>query len=154
GGVLVVNSIDVPETSGMKATVVNHHLVRIEAEPGAEVSEEPVPLTYDVANSSGSSTGTVRVTVASTDTQFANPEAVPDRAVVRARDMLHTPVTATALPPTHSELHLGETMDASRADDPAHTVPHQDQSRFRADDDASGEAVVQYEVVAESGRTG
>src|SRR5699024_4735184 len=67
GRVLVVNSIDVPETSGLSATVVNHLLVRIEAEPGAEVSEEPVPLTYEVANSSGSSTGTVRVMVASTD---------------------------------------------------------------------------------------
>ena len=154
GGVLVVNSIDVPETSGLKATVVNHHLVRIEAEPGAEVSEEPVPLTYEVANSSGSSTGTVRVMVASTDTQFANPEAVPDRAVVRAGDMVNIPVTANDISPTDSELHLGEIMDTSRADDLGHTEPHQDQIRFRADDDASGEAVVQYEVVDETGRTG
>lgn len=154
GGVLVVNSIDVPETSGLKATVVNHHLVRIEAEPGAEVSEEPVPLTYEVANSSGSTTGTVRVMVASTDTQFANPEAVPDRAVVRAGDMVNIPVTANDISPTDSELHLGEIMDTSRADDAGHTEPHQDQIRFRADDDASGEAVVQYEVVDETGRTG
>ena len=39
GGVLVVNGIDVPEGSGLKATVVNHHLVRVEVEPGATVGE-------------------------------------------------------------------------------------------------------------------
>src|SRR5699024_1128058 len=34
------------------------------------------------------------------------------------------------------------------------TEPHRDMLRFRADDDATGEAVVQYEVVDETGRTG
>ena len=154
GGVLVVNGIDVPEGSGLKATVVNHHLVRIEAEPGATVGEEPVPVTYEVANSTGTSTGTIRVMVAGTDTQFANPEAVPDRAVVRAGDMVNIPVTENDISPTDSDLHLGEIMDTSRADDKGHTEPHQDRIRFRADDDASGEAVVQYEVVDETGRTG
>ena len=144
GGVLVVNGIDVPEGSGLKATVVNHHLVRVEAEPGATVGEEPVPVTYEVANSSGTSTGTIRVMVAGTDTQFANPEAVPDRAVVRAGDMVNIPVTENDISPTDSDLHLGEIMDTSRADDKGHTEPHQDRIRFRADDDASGEAVVQY----------
>src|SRR5699024_897087 len=56
--------------------------------------------------------------------------------------------------PTDSELHLGEIMDTSRADDLGHTEPHQDQIRFRADDDASGAAAVQYEVVDATGRTG
>ena len=154
GGVLVVNSIDVPDGSGLKATVVNHHLVRVEAEPGAVVSQEPVPVTYEVANSTGTSTGTMRVMVASTDTQFANPEAVPDRAVVRAGDMVNVDVTANDISPTGSDLHLGTIMDTSRADDEGHAEPNQDQIRFRADDDASGEAVVQYEVVDETGRTG
>jgi large repetitive protein len=154
GGVLVVNSIDVPAESGLKATVVNHHLVRLEASPGAMVGAEPVPVTYEVANSTGSTTGTIRVMVASTDTQFANPEAVPDRAVVRAGDMVNIDVTANDISPTDSDLHLGTIMDTSRADGLGHTEPHQDRIRFRADDDAAGEAVVQYEVVDETGRTG
>ncbi|AXK47248.1 hypothetical protein DXU92_02425 [Brachybacterium saurashtrense] len=154
GGVLVVGSVEVPAGSGLKATVVNHHLIRVEAEPGATVDDEPVALRYEVSNSSGSSTGTVRVMVASTDTQFANPEAVPDRAVVRAGDMVNVPVIANDVSPTGSALHLGELVDTSRADDKGHAEPAEDRLRFRADDDASGEAVVQYEVVDETGRTG
>ena len=154
GGVLVVNDIDVPEGSGLKATVVNHHLIRVEAAPGATVSEEPVPLTYEVANSAGRSTGTIRVMVASTDTQFANPVAAPDRAVVRAGDMVNIDVLDNDISPTGSDLHLGQILDSSRADDLGNTEPHQDQVRFRADDDASGEAAVQYEVVDATGRTG
>ncbi|WP_394215656.1 Ig-like domain-containing protein [Brachybacterium vulturis] len=154
GGVLVVNSIDVPAGSGLKATVVNHHLVRVEAEPGATVTDEPVPVSYEVANSSGTTTGTIRVMVVSTDTQFANPEAVPDRAVVRAGDMVNIDVIANDISPTGSDMHLGSEMGTSRAEDLGHTEPNQDQLRFRADDDASGEAVVQYQVVDETGRTG
>lgn len=154
GGVLVVNSLVVPEDSGLKATVVDHHLIRVEAAPGAAVAAEPVPVTYEVANSSGTATGTIRVMVAGTDTQFANPEAVPDRAVVRAGDMVNIDVTANDISPTDSDLHLGTALDSKRADALGHTEPHQDQVRFRADDDATGEAVVQYEVVDETGRTG
>ncbi|MGO1895039.1 MAG: Ig-like domain-containing protein, partial [Brachybacterium sp.] len=154
GGVLVVNTVDVPEGSGLKATVVNHHLVRVEAAPGAVVSEEPVPLTYEVANSAGRATGTIRVMIASTDTQFANPVAAPDRAVVRAGDMVNIDVLDNDISPTGSDLHLGQILDSSRADDLGNTEPHQDQVRFRANDDASGEAAVQYEVVDATGRTG
>src|SRR5690625_587344 len=68
--------------------------------------------------------------------------------------MVNIPVTENDISPTDSDLHLGEIMDTSRADDKGHTEPHQDRIRFRADDDASGEAVVQYEVVDETGRTG
>ncbi|ATG54349.1 hypothetical protein CFK41_05850 [Brachybacterium ginsengisoli] len=154
GGVLVVNSIDLPADSGLKATVVNHHLIRVQAAPGAPIGEEPVSLTYEVANSAGTTTGTIRVMVAGTDTQFANPEAVPDRAVVRAGDMVSLDVTANDISPTGSDLHLGSIVDTSRADEQGHAEPNQDQIRFRADDDAVGEAVVQYEVVDETGRTG
>ncbi|WP_114856400.1 Ig-like domain-containing protein [Brachybacterium sp. YJGR34] len=154
GGVLVVNALDVPEDSGLKATIVEHHLLRVEAEPGAPATAEPVPVTYEVSNSRGTATGTVRVMVASTDTQFANPEAVPDRAVVRAGDMVSLDVTANDVSPTDSELHLAGLTDTSRADELGHAERHQDVLRFRADDDATGEAVVTYEVVDETGRSG
>lgn len=154
GGVLVVNSLVVPANTGLKATVVDHHLVRVEAEPGATVSQEPVPITYEVSNSAGTSTGTIRMMVVSTDTQFATPEAVPDRAVVRAGDMVNIDVTANDISPTGSELHLGQGMNTDRSEALGHAEPNQDYLRFRANDDASGEAVVRYEVVDETGRTG
>ncbi|MDN5685931.1 MAG: Ig-like domain-containing protein [Brachybacterium sp.] len=154
GGVLVVNSVQVPEDSGLKATIVAHHLVRVEAEPGATVSDEPVPLTYEVANSAGSTEGTIRVMLASTDTQFANPIAVPDRAVVRAGDMVSIDVIGNDVSPTDSEMHLGEILDTSDAESAGHAESHQDQVRFRADDDASGEVTLTYQVMDETGRDG
>lgn len=155
GGVLVLNSVSVPEDSGLKATVVDHHLIKVEADPNAELSEEPVALTYDVANSEGSSTGTVRMMVARTDTQFANPVAAPDQAVVRAGDMVTVDVLANDVSPTGASLNLDQELETDDGtEDLGHVEPHQDQIRFTANDDASGEAVVTYEAIDETGRSG
>ncbi|MBM7501397.1 Ig-like domain-containing protein [Brachybacterium muris] len=154
GGVLVVNSVTVPEGSGLKVTVVAHSLVRVEAEPGAVVSEEPVALTYQVANSAGTAEGTIRVMVASTDTQFADPIGVPDRATVRAGDMVVVNVLSNDISPTDSKLSLGQELDGSQAEGKGRVETLQDQVRFIADDDASGEAVIKYEAVDETGRKG
>ena len=154
GGVLVVNSVTVPEGSGLKVTVVAHSLVRVEAEPGAVVSEEPVALTYQVGNSAGTAEGTIRVMVASTDTQFADPIGVPDRATVRAGDMVVVNVLSNDISPTDSKLSLGQELDGSQAEGKGRVETLQDQVRFIADDDASGEAVIKYEAVDETGRKG
>src|SRR5699024_10790060 len=155
GGVLVVNSVSVPEDSGLKATVVGHHLIKVEAEPNAEVGEEPVALTYEVANSEGSSTGTRRMMVAQTDTQFANPVVVPDEAVVRAGDRVLGDVLANDNSPTGAALTRGKHLTIDEGtDELGHVEPHQDQVRFTASDAAIGEAVATYEVVDETGRTG
>lgn len=153
GGVLVVNSVQGTEGTGLKATVIGHHLVRIEAEPGAEVSEEPVPLTYEVANEAGSTTGRIRVMVAATDTQFANPVPAPDDAVVRAGDMVMVDVLANDLSPTHSPLRVSRLLDTSGADALGHAEVHRDQIRFTAAPGAAGEATLTYEVIDETGRT-
>ncbi|MEE1616811.1 Ig-like domain-containing protein [Brachybacterium sp. J153] len=154
GGVLVINSISVPEDSGLKATIIGHHLVKVEAEPGAVVAEEPQPITYEVANSAGSTTGTLRVMVAKTDTQFANPIAVADRSVVRAGDMVNIDVLANDVSPTSSELHLGRLLNVESANAKGNVEPHQDRVRYSADADASGEVVLTYQVVDETGRNG
>jgi hypothetical protein len=155
GGVLVVNSVEVPESSGLKATVVDHHLVRVEAEPNAAVVDEPIPLTYEVANSAGSTTGTIRVMLVQTDTQFANPTAVPDQAVVRAGDMVTVPVLENDVSPTGSDLVLGDSLtNTEAAEEQGHLETHQDQVRFTANDDATGEVELTYEAVDETGRTG
>lgn len=154
GGVLVLGSVQVPEDSGLKATVVGHHLVRVQASPGADVVEEPVPLTYEVANSTGTSTGTIRVMLARTDTQFANPVGTPDEAVVRAGDMVLVDVLDNDLSPTNSELHLGAITDVSATSGLGTAEPHDQQIRFSADPGVSGRATLTYEVVDETGRSG
>lgn len=154
GGLLVVNSVEAPPGSGLKATVVSHHLVRVEAAPNAVVGSEPVPLTYEVANSAGKTTGTIRVMLVHTDTQFANPVAVPDQATVRAGDMVLVDVLANDISPTDSSMNLGALSNLEDAEALGHAEPHQDQIRFSADDDASGETSLTYEVIDETGRTG
>ncbi|HIY23915.1 MAG TPA: tandem-95 repeat protein [Candidatus Brachybacterium merdigallinarum] len=154
GGVLVVNSVQVPEGSGLKATVVDHHLVRVEARSDAPISEEPVSLTYEVANSAGPTTGTIRVMLARSETQFANPVAAPDEAVVRAGDMVVVDVLDNDRSPTDSELHLGTRNDPAAGEDTGTFEPYGDRMRFTAAPDAAGDAVINYEVVDETGRTG
>lgn len=152
GGVLVVNSIEVPEGSGLKATVIGHHLVKIEAAPDAVVSDEPIALTYTVANSAGTAEGTVRVMLARTDTQFANPIAVPDTATVRAGDMVMIDALANDTSPTGEDLQLGELSGIEAADAAGHIETHDDRIRFSAAADADGEITLEYDAVDATGR--
>lgn len=154
GGVLVVNSVTVPEGSGLKATVIAHSLVKVEADPAASVGKEPVPLTYQVGNSAGTAEGTIRVMLAQTDTQFAYPIGVPDRATVRAGDMVIVNVLGNDISPTASKLSLGPELNDARAADKGRVETLNDQVRFIADDNTSGEAVIGYEAVDETGRKG
>lgn len=154
GGVLVVNGVDVPEDSGLKATVVGHSLLRIEAEPGAEVTGRPVPLTYHVANSAGQSEGTARVMLAQTDTQFANPVTVPDRATVRAGDMVLIDALDNDSSPTGSDLTVEKLLDTESADAKGRLEVTEDRIRYLADPGTSGEVTLTYQVIDETGRRG
>ncbi|MGY5765854.1 Ig-like domain-containing protein [Brachybacterium sp. DNPG3] len=154
GGILVLNGIDVPEGSGLEATVVEHHLVRLTASPDAVVGSEPVEIGYEVAGTSGSARGTLRVMIVSTDTQLANPDAVPDTATVRAGDMTTIDVLANDDSPSGAELSLGQLTDTGALDALGHLETHADRIRFTADPDASGEASLTYQVVDDTGRVG
>ena len=154
GGVLVLGSVQVPDGSGLKATVVGHHLLRVEASPDAEVGEEPIPLSYEVANSAGSTTGTVRVMLARTDTQFANPVGARDDGIVRAGDMVMLDVLDNDLSPTGSDLSLGEITDTAGLEGLGQVERHDQQIRFTADPSARGEATFTYEVLDATGRSG
>src|SRR5690625_5805528 len=69
--------------------------------------------------------------------------------------MVLVDVLANDISPTGAALNLGKDLTIDEGtDELGHVEPHQDQVRFTANDDASGEAVVTYEVVDETGRTG
>lgn len=152
GGVLVLNSVEVPPQSGLKATILDHHLLRIEAEPGSEAATEPVPITYEVANGTDSATGTVRAMVVHSDTQFAIPIAVPDSGVVRAGDVISLDVLANDSSPTGSPLHVKEVSDPSAVASSGTLEVVQDAVRFTAAPDATGEVSFEYTVIDETGR--
>lgn len=84
GGVLVVQSIDVPTKSGLEVTLIERHLLRITAPGGlADVAS----FTYTVSNGAGSATAQVSVIPTEAQSEEQPPEATPDSAKVRADDI-------------------------------------------------------------------
>ena len=154
GGVLVVNGVTVPEDSGAQAGGGGHGLVEGGAGPGGAGSGKPVAVAYQVANGAGTSEGIARVMLAQTDTQFANPVTVPDRATVRAGDMVMIDALENDSSPTGSELTLEKVLDADSVGDKGRVEVTEDKLRFLAEPGASGEATFTYQTVDETGRRG
>ena len=84
GGVLVVQSIDVPANSGLEVTLIERHLLRITSPGGlADVTT----FTYTVSNGAGSATAQVSVIPTNAQSEETPPETTPDTAKVRADDI-------------------------------------------------------------------
>ncbi|WP_250445540.1 fibronectin type III domain-containing protein [Actinotalea sp. C106] len=58
GGILVLQSVEVPQGTGLRAAVLNHRLVRFTS---TRVLEDPVVATYAISNGSASVTGEILV---------------------------------------------------------------------------------------------
>ncbi|MDO5661903.1 MAG: Ig-like domain-containing protein [Brachybacterium sp.] len=154
GGVLVTSGIDVSEDAPVSATVLEHHLVRIDADAAAEVGGDPVEIPYEVGNGEGTTTGMLRVLIVDRETQLANPIAVPEDGVVRAGDVVTVPVLDNDSSPTGSPLELGDVSLVDGAEDDGILERYGDQVRFTAAPGASGEIRYSYEAIDDSGRTG
>ena len=91
GGVLVVQSVQVPQDSPLKVTLVDHHLLRIASQVAID---QPQTFTYTASN--GTTQAVAEVLVVPTralDTQQPL-ELQPDRAKVRVGDIASVPVLA------------------------------------------------------------
>ena len=84
GGVLVVQSIDVPANSGLEVTLIERHLLRITSPAGLS---DVTAFTYTVSNGAGSATAQVSVIPTEAQSEETPPEANPDTAKVRAGDI-------------------------------------------------------------------
>lgn len=84
GGVLVVQSIDVPASSGLEVTLIERHLLRITSPGGIS---DVTTFTYTVSNGAGSATAQVSVIPTDAQSEETPPEATPDTAKVRADDI-------------------------------------------------------------------
>ena len=84
GGVLVVQSIDVPASSGLEVTLIERHLLRITAPGGLS---DVTSFTYTVSNGAGSATAQVSVIPTDAQSEETPPEASPDTAKVRTDDI-------------------------------------------------------------------
>ncbi len=103
GGVLVVQSVEVPEGTGLRIAVVDHQLLRIDS---TRVLEAPLTARYTISNGTASATGEVLVLpVPASATQ--QPPVVPNvRVSVRAGGVVTIPALKGAYDPDGDALEL------------------------------------------------
>lgn len=84
GGVLVVQSIEVPDDAPVRVSLIDHHLLRITSQ---RPFREPLDIGYTVSNGSRSASAKVRVLPVVQEDASQPPEPQPDRLRVRAGDV-------------------------------------------------------------------
>ncbi len=101
--VLALQSVSVPEGSGLRAGVVEHRMVVISS---VRTLDGPTPITYTVSNGAASATGTIIVVPVQT-TAVNQPPVVPDRQVsVRTGGVVTVDVLDGAYDPEGGPLTL------------------------------------------------
>ncbi|WP_369372433.1 Ig-like domain-containing protein [Promicromonospora sp. Populi] len=148
GGVLVVQSVDVPSNSPVNVSVLNHQILKV-----SEVKRlgGPVTLTYRVANGSTAVTGQVRVVPIPTSEQLRPPEAGPDVATVRVGDVVTIPVLKNDTHPDGSAMHVTDELQEAPPASAGEAFVSEDTVRFRAGDEADTVKAV-YEVEDANGQ--
>lgn len=91
GGVLVVQSVRIPDDSPLQVTLVDHHLLRITSQSGLE---EPTRLSYTVSNGVNEASANVMVLPVAAIDASAPPQPQPDRLRVRVGDVGSVDVVA------------------------------------------------------------
>ncbi|WP_423462462.1 Ig-like domain-containing protein [Promicromonospora sp. MS192] len=147
GGVLVVQSVTVPDDAPVTAAVLDHHVLRVTE---ATRPEGPVTLEYTVANGSGSAVGQVRVVPVPAATTQRPPKAEPDEATVHAGDVVTVPVLRNDSHPDGLELTLAEEL--VEHPEAGEAFVSEDTVRFKADPGQSGTVHLVYEVADPSGQ--
>ena len=107
GGVLVLQSVDVPDGYGLQAAVLDHHLVQITAD---RAPDGPVSLTYTVSNGTASATGEIVVLPVPPAGSSQAPVVDNVEASVRTGGVVTVPVLDTAYDPDGDVLTLDRTL--------------------------------------------
>ncbi|WP_420110878.1 Ig-like domain-containing protein [Pseudactinotalea sp.] len=103
GGVLAVQSVDVPSGSGLQVAILDHRILRITSD--ATLSG-PITLGYTVSNGVRSSDGEVTVIPLSGQGQTLGPNPNPDSARVRVGDHVTIPVLNNDVHPNGVDFHV------------------------------------------------
>ncbi|HQZ48015.1 MAG TPA: Ig-like domain-containing protein [Microbacteriaceae bacterium] len=107
GGILVVQSVTVPQGAGISVAVLNHEVLRI-ADQGGLV--EPVTIGYRVSNGTKTADGEVIVIPVPAPNKLKPPVATDDSVVVRAGDIVTIPVLANDYHPNGDLIKVSPTL--------------------------------------------
>lgn len=146
GGVLAVQGVDVPESSGLAVAVLEHRILKVSAT--GELTG-PVRIGYEVSNGEQSAQGEAVVLPIPPDSLTQPPVAHPDVANVRAGDYVTIPVVANDSHPGGLEFSLSD--DLVEEPEAGHMFVSGDTVRFRAPAQPQTVTGV-YEIVDDEGQ--
>ncbi len=122
GGVLTVQSVEVPATSPLVVALIDHQMVRITAPRGLP---GPEPFSYSVSNGYASTTATVTVIPIAASTENQPPELTDDTLTVRAGDVGAVAVLANDRSPAGLRMMVTDNLQ--------HEIPEDLASVFMSD---------------------
>ncbi|MBM7782618.1 Ig-like domain-containing protein [Arthrobacter tumbae] len=107
GGVLVVQSVEVPADSPVDVAILNHNVLRIH---DVRNLSEQTTITYTMSNGTASATGEVSVLPVEGPETLLPPQANSDEVTVRAGDVVNIPVLDNDTHPNGDELTLSPVL--------------------------------------------
>ncbi|MCK9792674.1 Ig-like domain-containing protein [Isoptericola sp. 4D.3] len=129
GGVLVVQSVRVPEDSGLSVAVLGHQMLRITE---TRRLAEAVVLEYTVSNGTETATGEVRVLPVPPPDRLQPPNAAADEVTVRAGDYVNIDVLDNDTHPDGLELTLDDELEQTADPAQGELFVSEGRLRFRA----------------------
>ena len=148
GGVLVVQSVEAPEESGVGVAVLAHHVLRVTE---TRRLEEPVTVRYTVSNGTQTADGEVRVVPVPAASRLQPPEAEPDEVTVHTGDVVTVPVLKNDTHPDGLELTLRDELVEAPEGGVGEAFVAGDTVRFKAGPTAGTTHAV-YEVTDPNGQ--
>ncbi|WP_456825481.1 Ig-like domain-containing protein [Cellulomonas sp. P5_E12] len=133
GKVLVLQSVEVPEGTGLKVAVLDHHLVQIRSE---RTLDGPVALSYTVSNGQASAVGEIVVQPVPPSATSQPPVVENVEVSVRTGGVVTIPVLDTAYDPDGDRLTLVAELAEPLGDGEGLLFVSGDVLRYQAPDDA------------------
>lgn len=147
GGVLAVQSIDVPDGYGLQVAILDHRVLRITSE---RTLTSPVTIGYTVSNGTRSADGEVDVVPLNGQAETLPPVANPDSASVRVGDHVTVPVLRNDTHPNGLEIHVSGIEPAEGT--PGLAFVSQDLVRYAAPDEP-GTHRITYTITDTNGQS-
>lgn len=123
GGVLVLQSVSLPENSTVSVNVIDHSVLRVSDIVG---TKEPLVFHYTMSNGRKSATGTVSVVPVPAPAVVEAPQPKPDEVNVRVNDVVTIPVLANDTHPQGEKLSVDPVL--------AQPIPEADGKAFVSED--------------------
>jgi hypothetical protein len=129
GGVLVLQSVQLPDNSTASVSVIDHSVLRITDVLG---TKDPFLFRYTMSNGKKSATGSVSVVPVPAPAVVEAPQPKPDEVNVRVNDVVTIPVLANDTHPQGEKLTVDQVLPQAVADADGKSFVSENTLRFIA----------------------